>query len=88
MRIRKSFLFVSVAICYSASAISAQTVPATDRDVDRLREQAFISYNPRYLELRADRIRRAVSLGKRVIQMEAHEQNTACAHQILSLIHI
>jgi hypothetical protein len=84
MRVRKSFFFLSVAICYSASAIHAQTVPAADRNVDRLREQAFISYNPRYPELRAERIRRAVSLGKRVIQMEAHEQNTTCAHQILT----
>ncbi len=84
MRIPNSSFFLSVAICYSASAIYAQTVPAADRDVDRLREQAFISYNPRYPELRAERVRRAVSLGKRVIQMEAHEQNTTCAHQILT----
>ena len=80
----EAFFLFSVAICYSASTLSAQIVPAADRDVDRFREQAFISYNPRYSELRAERIRRAVSLGKRVIQMEAHERNTTCAHQILT----
>jgi hypothetical protein len=84
MGLRNGFFFLSVAIGYSASAIYGQTVPAADRDVARLREQAFISYNPRYPELRAERIRRAVSLGKRVIQMEAREQNTTCAHQILT----
>ena len=84
MRIRKHLFFSSIAICYCASVISAQTVPAADRNVNHFREQAFISYNPRYLELRTERIHRAVSLGKRVIQMEAHEQNTACAHQILT----
>lgn len=84
MRLRRRLFFLLVTIFSCVSAVSAQTVPAADRDVSRSREQAFISYNARYTELRNERIRRAVSLGKRVIQMEAHEQNTACAHQILT----
>ena len=62
MRIRKHISFLLVAIWICVPAISAQIVPAADRDVDRFREQAFVSYNPRYAELRAERIRRAVSL--------------------------
>jgi hypothetical protein len=84
MRIPKRISFLIVAIWICVAAISAQTVPAADREVDRFREQSFVSYNPRYAELRAERIRRAVVLGKRVFQMEANEQNISCAHQILT----
>jgi hypothetical protein len=87
MRILKRLSFSLVAICCSVSSlsdISAQIVPAADRDIATLREQGFTSYNARNSELRTERIRRAVSLGKRVFQMEAQGQNTACAHQILT----
>jgi hypothetical protein len=78
----QSFLLVKIFSCIPAH--SAQIVPAADRDVDVLREQAFIAYKANYLELRSERIRRAVSLGRRVLQMEAQGQKTACAHQILT----
>ncbi|MGB6692149.1 MAG: hypothetical protein WBE76_30260 [Terracidiphilus sp.] len=84
MKIRKRICFLFVAVCYCAPAIPSQTVPAADRDVSRIRDQAFISYNPRYIDLRAERIRRAQALGKRVFQREAQGRNTACAHQILT----
>jgi hypothetical protein len=83
MRIR-NFSWSLITICYWASPLSAQAVPAADRDLHTLTEQAFISYNANYAELRDERIRRAVSLGKRVFQMEAKGQNTTCAHQILT----
>lgn len=84
MRIRRRLLFFSAVLCFGVSAISAQTVPAADRDVSRFREQDFIAYNPRYAELQAERVRRATMLGTRVFRMEAHGQNIACAHQILT----
>jgi hypothetical protein len=84
MSIRELQSFLLVAIFSCIPAHSAQIVPAADRDVDVLREQAFIAYKANYLELRSERIRRAVSLGRRVLQMEAQGQKTACAHQILT----
>ena len=84
MRIGIRLLLCSVAICWHISAASAQTVPPADRNVDRIREQAFNSFNPRYKEMRDVRIRRAISLGKQVFAMEAKGQNIACAHQILN----
>jgi hypothetical protein len=84
MRIRKRTFLMSVAICCFTPAICAQTVPISDRDAGSFKERGFISYNPRYTELRTERIRRAVELGKRVFQMEAKGQKISCAHQILT----
>jgi hypothetical protein len=84
MSIRKLLSFLLVAVSSCISAIAAQTVPAADRNVEVLRRQAFIAYNASYSQLRGDRVRRAVSLGRRVFQMEAQGQKTACAHQILT----
>jgi hypothetical protein len=84
MSIRKLLSFLLVAVSSCISAIAAQTVPAADRNVEVFRRQAFIAYNASYSQLRGDRVRRAVSLGRRVFQMEAQGQKTACAHQILT----
>jgi hypothetical protein len=84
MRIGIRLLLLSIAICCYTCAASGQTVPTADHDIDRVREQAFNAFNPRYKQLRDERIRRAVSLGKRVFAMEAKGQNIACAHQILN----
>jgi hypothetical protein len=82
MREFVSFLLVAVFPCISA--IAAQIVPAADRDVEVLRRRAFSSYNASYMQLRSERTRRAVSLGGRVLQMEAQGRKTICAHQILT----
>ena len=84
MGIRERLSFLLVASFSCISVISAQVVPAADRDVEVLRRQGFVAYNANYLELRRERIRRAASLGRRVFQMEAHGQKTICAHQILT----
>jgi hypothetical protein len=84
MSIRELLSFLLVASFSCISLISAQVVPAADRDVEVLRRQAFVAYNASYLELRRERIRRAVALGRRVFEMEAHGQKTTCAHQILT----
>jgi hypothetical protein len=84
-RALSTFLLAS-AICYCSSTLSAQTVSAADRDFHRLKPQAFLSYNSKYPEWRAERIRRAVTLGKRVLQREAHGESNRCSHQALTEI--
>jgi hypothetical protein len=79
---KTQFLFVMV-ICGCVPASSTEFAPPADRDYQKLRQQAFISYSAAYSQMRAERIHRAISLGKRVFQMEAQGQNIACAHQIL-----
>jgi hypothetical protein len=64
--------------------LSAQTAHVASRDSDVLRNHAFISYNPKYSELRAERIHRAAALGERLYRMEAKKQSSGCAHQILT----
>jgi len=58
MSIRELLSFLLVASFSCISLISAQVVPAADRDVEVLRRQAFVAYNASYLELRRERIRR------------------------------
>jgi hypothetical protein len=82
MREFVSFLLMAVFPCIPA--IAAQIVPAADRDVEVLRRQAFSAYNASYTQLRSERTRRAVLLGRRVFQMEAQGRKTTCAHQILT----
>jgi len=55
-----------------------------DRDYEKSRKQAFIAFNSSYIELYAQRVRRAQSLGARVFQLERQGQNVTCAHQILT----
>ncbi len=75
------FLLVVISGC-----ATAQAIPPADLDYQSFRNQAFVAYQPAYSQMRAERIRRAKALGKRVYQMEAQGQNIACAHQILTEI--
>lgn len=82
MRIRESLVLLLL-FWDCIPATSAQPIQAADHDYQSLRQQAFISFNASYMQMRAERIRRAYSLGRRVFQMEAQGRNVACAHQIL-----
>src|ERR1700689_2351824 len=83
MRMGKSHFLLLVVICGCAPASATELAPTADRDYQKLRQQAFVSYSAAYSQMRAQRIGRAVSLGKRVFGLEAQGRNVSCAHQIL-----
>jgi hypothetical protein len=84
MRLSASLAMLAVCLCCCVPWDSAQEVPAGDRDYQRFKDQEFNAFNPKYKELRWERKRRAVALGKRVFELESAGYNTACAHQILT----
>jgi hypothetical protein len=76
---------ISFFVCMCCCVVSSQAyqASATDTNYHKFREQQFVAFNPRYELLRAERIRRARALGRRVFEQEAEGRDTACAHQIL-----
>jgi hypothetical protein len=66
--------------CYAHT----ERVPDVDRNYQALKREAFVAYNSRYLDLRAERIERTVLLAKRLFELERRGQNVACAHQIFA----
>lgn len=82
MRIRKFLLFVFLTTfgCHTYG----ENIPDADRNYQDRKREAFLAYGPRYLDLRAERIQRAVLLAKRLFQLESRGQNVACAHQIFT----
>ena len=77
------WLFLFALGCW-ARTVALQTVPSADRDFEKLKKQALVSYDANYKESRDVRVRRALIIGKRVDEMEANGQNVTCAHQILT----
>jgi hypothetical protein len=80
----RTLSFFLIATCCRAHPVSAQVVPTADRDYQSFRKSAFLSFNANYEQLRAQRVVRAISLGRQVLQREASGENTMCAHQILT----
>ena len=73
-----------LALCCWSFALSAQTVPAADRDYGSLVKKAFTAYRTNYTELREQRVQRAILPGRSVYKLEAKGANIACGHQILT----
>jgi hypothetical protein len=84
MRTRTRLVIALIGLWCCAAVVLAQAAPLATLDFAHLRQQAFASYNPKYLEMRAERALRAASLGRLVSEMEAKSQNIDCAHQILT----
>ena len=78
--IRITSLVLTVSYCFATTPSSA------DRDYHTFKDRQFAAFNAHYKQLRAERVARAVALGKRVFQLESQGRPTACAHQILNEI--
>ena len=78
--IRITSLVLTVSYCFATTPSSA------DRNYHAFKDQQFAAFNAHYKQLRAERVARAVALGKRVFQLESQGRPTACAHQILNEI--
>jgi hypothetical protein len=77
--------FIGLVLCVCCCAVSsrAHQASASDTNYHKFREQQFVAFNARYKLLRAERIRRARALARRVFEQEAQGRDTTCAHQIL-----
>jgi hypothetical protein len=80
--IRKQCLLLL--LCCWALRLAAQEAPRADEAYQALAKKAFVSYNPKYFQMREERVRRAKALGRIVYELEAKRQNTVCAHQVLT----
>jgi hypothetical protein len=77
------FIALVLSVCCFAVASRAYQASPSDTNWHKFRGQQFVAFNARYKLLRAERIRRARALGRRVFEQEAQGQDTTCAHQIL-----
>ena len=82
VRTRKFLLFVFLTTFCRYT--HGENIPDADRNYQDQKREAFVADNPHYLDLRAERIQRAVLLAKRLFQLESRGQNVACAHQIFT----
>jgi hypothetical protein len=77
-------LAVLAFICATAASSSAICqAPENDAEHNTRREQEFATFNPRFKELKAERIALLQTLNAAVEQREAALQSTSCSHQIL-----
>jgi len=65
------------------SAASSQQLPPADLDANARLEQDFLAYQPRYKEMRSERIAKTRALAQQVFALETAGKPTACSHQIL-----
>ena len=80
----KNALFALAFLAASAWAAPADSrAPVNDVEHNLRREQEFTTFNPRYRELKAERVATLKSLAAKVEAREAARQSTLCSHQIL-----
>lgn len=58
-------------------------LPASDLEANARLEQDFIAFQPRYKQMRAERIAKTRELAQQVFSLEDAGKPTACSHQIL-----
>jgi hypothetical protein len=56
------------------------------RDIDKIKQQQFIAFNPRYLEERSNFVARFRHAGRQLFAMEAAGKHVRCAHDIFAEI--
>jgi len=66
-----------------ACGLAAASVPLNDVEHNQRRAQEFAAFNPRYEELKAQRLATIRTLAARVEEREKARQSTLCSHQIL-----
>ena len=77
-------LAVVVVFCATAAPSSAiSEAPQNDAEHNTLREQEFATFNPRFKELKAERIALLRTLNAVAEERETARQSTLCSHQIL-----
>ena len=74
---------VATMLYAAASTAAASRAPENDIEHNARREEEFVAYNPRYKELKAQRVADLKALAAKVEEREAARQSTSCSHQIL-----
>jgi hypothetical protein len=80
---RKSVFLSASWLALACAAASGAGAPANDVEHNKRREQEFVAFNPRYVELKAERTATVRALSEKVKQREAARVSTACSHDIL-----
>jgi hypothetical protein len=76
--IAQAILALLPVICFATQP------PASDIDYRQRAKQEFVTYDPRYLASRAERVAQARVLGRQVFEREAAGKPSQCSHQILN----
>jgi hypothetical protein len=76
-------LAIALVCAIAAPATAASRPPENDLEHNTRRQQEFAAYNPRYPELKADRVATLKSLVTRIRDREAARQSTQCSQQML-----
>lgn len=68
---------------YAESSRTASGAPENDIEHNARSEQEFLAFNPRFKELKSERVAILRTLAAQVEQREAARKSTGCSHQIL-----
>ncbi len=79
---QKALVTLTLSLAITATSAFAGALE-NDIEHNARREREFVAFNPRYRELKAERIAMLHALDERVERREAARESTACSHQIL-----
>lgn len=80
---KKALAALALLCAVAQASPDAAVAPENDIEHNARREQEFTAYNPRYKELKAERVAVVRKLTAKVEEREAARQSTLCSHQIL-----
>src|SRR3974390_3153418 len=80
-RMRKAV--AALALPGALAAAGGPAAPPNDLEHNRRRQTELIAFNPRYVQMKAERTAKVRALTEEVARREAAREDTTCSHDIL-----